>query len=58
MLGLTGSEMLFYGGIAVMASAGVLAVVSVIIFMLTGRKIRQKLDQDYGEIWGKQKCLK
>ncbi len=58
MLGLSGSEMLFYGGIAVMASAGILAVLSMIIFTLTGKKLRRKLEQEYGEIRGKQKCPK
>lgn len=55
MLGLSESEMLLYGGIAVMALAGVLAVLCVIVFTLTGRKIRRKLRQEYGEIRGKQK---
>ena len=60
MLGLSESEILFYGGIAAMATAGALAVLSVIIFTLTGRKIRKQLEQAYGEIIirGKQKCPK
>lgn len=49
MLRLSGSEWLFYGGIAVMA-AGVLAVLSVIIFTITGRRIKEELKQEYGEI--------
>lgn len=50
MLGLSGSEYLFYGGIAVMAAVGILVVLGVILFTITGRKIKEELKQEYGEI--------
>ncbi len=43
------SEKILYGGIAVMALAVVLAVVFIIIFSITGRKIKNKLEQEYGK---------
>ncbi len=58
MWGLSGSELLFRGGVAVMAAAGVLGIVSVVVFTLTGRTLRAKLDQEYGKMRGKQKCPK
>ena len=58
MLGLSGSEWLFYGGIAVMAAAGVLGMLSVIVFTLTGRALRDRLEQEYGKIRGKKTCPK
>lgn len=56
MLGLSESELLFYGGIVLMALAGILAMLNVIVFTVTGRQIRRKLQQEYGEIRGKRKC--
>lgn len=50
MFGLAGSEGLFYGGIAVMAAVGILTVLSLIIFTITGRRIKEELKQEYGEI--------
>lgn len=50
MLGFVGSEGLFYGGIAVMAAVGILTVLSLIIFTITGRRIKKELKQEYGEI--------
>ena len=58
MLGLSGSEWLFYGGIAVMAAAGVLGMLSVIVFTLTGRALRDRLEQEYGKIRGTKTCPK
>lgn len=52
------SEVLFYGGIAVMSAAVVLALLCVIVFTLSGRRIRRKLEQEYGEVRGKQKWRK
>lgn len=43
------SELFFYGGIAVMAAAGVLAVLCIVVFSLTGRSIKRKLEQEYGK---------
>lgn len=43
------SEMLFYGGIAIMAAAAVLTVACVVLFTITGRRIRKRLEQEYGK---------
>lgn len=56
MLGLSESELLLFSGIALMAVTVLLAVLSIITFALTGRQIRKKLQQEYGEIRGKRKC--
>lgn len=49
MNGLSQSETLMYIGIAVMVLACILAVASIIIFTITGRKIKRKLNKEYGE---------
>lgn len=49
MLELSVSELLFGGGIAVMAAVGALSVLNVVIFTLTGRKINKQLEQEYGK---------
>lgn len=49
MFHLTQGEMFLYGGIAALAIAFVSTVVCIIIFRITGKKIRQKLEQDYGK---------
>lgn len=49
MIGLSSSELIFYGGIAVMAVTGVLAVICVILFCFTGKRIRKRLEQEYGK---------
>lgn len=49
MLGLSESELFFYGGIAVMATAGILAVMCLVIFTCTGRRLKKKLEQEYGK---------
>ena len=43
------SELLFYGGLAVMAAAAVLAVLCIALFRASGRKLREKLEQEYGK---------
>lgn len=48
MHSLSGSEMLFGGGIIIMTAAVVCAAAGIIVFRLTGKKIRQKLEQEYG----------
>lgn len=45
---LSNSEWLFYGGIALMAAAAVLCVFAVVIFMISGRRLRKKLEQEFG----------
>lgn len=51
MIHLSESEMLFYGGLAVMAAAVVLAVLCAAVFAWTGRKLKKKLEQEYGKPW-------
>lgn len=43
------SELLFYGGLAVMAAAAVLSVLGTVLFRVSGRKLREKLEQEYGK---------
>lgn len=43
------SELLFAGGIAVMAASAVGILSALVIFRLTGRRIRRKLEQEYGK---------
>lgn len=52
MNGLSSSEILFYGGIALMGLAAVGAVASAVIFKATGKKLKDILEQEYG------KCLR
>ena len=48
MFGLSGSECLLYGGIAVMAAAVLAAAASIVVFRITGKKIARVLDEEYG----------
>lgn len=50
MAGLSGSEMLLYGGIAVMAAAVVAAVICIVVFRCTGRKLKAMLEEKYGKL--------
>ncbi len=49
LTGMSGSELLFYGGIAMMitAAAASLPVGAVLVF--TGRRLRRKMEQEYGK---------
>ncbi|MCI8886476.1 MAG: hypothetical protein HFG70_00150 [Hungatella sp.] len=49
MLYVSEGQWLFWGGIAVMSVAAVLAAAGMIIFTLTGRRIKKKLEQEYGK---------
>lgn len=49
MLYLSESEWFLWGGIGVMCLAAVLAVLCLVIFHITGRKIKRKLEQEYGK---------
>lgn len=49
MAGWTESEMFLYGGIGIMGAVGILAVVSIVAFTLTGRRLKRKLEQEYGK---------
>lgn len=43
------SALLFGGGIALMCAAAILAVVCMIVFCTTGRRLKNKLEQEYGK---------
>jgi len=46
---LLGSEFLFYGGIALMAVTAMAAIISVIVFRISGKKIKDALEGEYGK---------
>lgn len=50
MSGLSVSEILLYGGLAVMAAAAAGAIVCAVVFVCTGRRIKEKLEQEYGRL--------
>jgi len=43
------NEMLYYGGIAAMAVAGLAAVAAIVLFIVSGKRLRSKLRAEYGE---------
>lgn len=49
MSGLSESELFFYGGIAVMVAAGILAALCIVIFTGTGRRLKRTLEREYGK---------
>lgn len=49
MSGLSGSELLFYGGLAAMGAAAAGALLCIVIFRVSGRKLKKKLEQEYGK---------
>lgn len=48
MFHLTATQLFFYGGIAVMVLAVVLALVSIGVFWAGGKRLRAKLEKEYG----------
>ena len=40
------SELLFYGGILIMAIAVIVMIISLIIFHITGRRIKKRLEEE------------
>ncbi len=49
---LSGSALLFWGGIGIMAGAVLLTILCVIVFVLSGRKLKKILEQEYGKPYG------
>lgn len=49
MTHLSHSEILLYGGLALMAAAALLAVVFMIIYICTGRNLKKRLEEEYGK---------
>ncbi len=43
------SEILFYSGIFLVALAAIFALVCIIIFKISGNKLKKKLEQEYGK---------
>lgn len=43
------SELLFYGGLTVMGAAAALTLAGILIFTITGKRIRKRLEQEYGK---------
>jgi len=41
--------MLLYGGIAVMAFVVVMAVICCIVFSISGKRLKKKLEKEYGK---------
>lgn len=50
MFYLSESELLLYGGLLIMSAAVLLAALSIVIFCITGRRIRRKLEEEYGRL--------
>lgn len=50
MLGWTGSQCLFFGGAVMMAISVGLGVVSTVVFILTGKRIKKSLEREYGKL--------
>lgn len=48
-LNLSSAELLFNAGLAIMAIALILTGICVAAFILSGRKLKEKLIQEYGE---------
>lgn len=48
-INLTSSELLFYCGLAIMVIVLILTVVCIIVFIITGRGLKEKLIREYGE---------
>ena len=47
MSGLSGSELLFYGGISVMLLAVAAAILAAVLFAISGRRLRRKLEKEF-----------
>ena len=44
-----GSELLFYGGIALMAAAVVIGTVTFVFLHISGKRLKTRLDAEYGK---------
>ncbi len=47
---MTESELLLYGGIGVMVLTTVSAIACMVVFLHTGRRLKKKLEQEYGKL--------
>lgn len=48
-MNLSVSEVLLYGGITAMAAAVIIVTAGIIVFTLTGAKLKKKLEEEYGK---------
>ncbi len=46
----SGSEWLFWGGIGIMALSALSGVFCLVLFLITGRILKRKLEEDYGKL--------
>lgn len=49
MLGLSQIEIWLYGGIFIMLFAVLFGSISIIVFRITGKKLKKKLEAEYGK---------
>lgn len=49
MHGLTQTDVWFYGGIALMVLAVLVGLGCIVVFCITGKRIRNKLEKEYGK---------
>ncbi|MBD5552386.1 MAG: hypothetical protein HDQ96_14650 [Lachnospiraceae bacterium] len=49
MGGLSVSELILYGGISAMVLSGILALLCITVFSITGRKLKEQLEKEYGK---------
>lgn len=49
MFGLSCSELLLYGGFAIMVVTALLTALCIVVFVFTGRKLKMRLEQEYGK---------
>lgn len=50
MLDLSSGQLLLYGGIGLIVAAAVAAIVCIVIFAITGKRINGQLEHDYGKL--------
>lgn len=50
MSGLSGSEWMLYGGIAVMVLAVIMAIVNIMVFLVKRNKLKEQLEKEYGKL--------
>lgn len=43
-------QLLLYGGTALAAIAAAVGIICIVVFILTGRKIKKALERDYGKL--------
>lgn len=46
---MTGSELLLYAGVAVMAGAALCGLVSAVVLRLSGKRLKARLEEEFGK---------